>query len=246
MFLSLLLIFLTGYETVISWNRNQSLTLCSSFSSVTSFLKTASAIGERQMFPMETRDSSEFSDYWKQKSSNCVDFSAQIRLKIFIYSNRMQSPAPRLGQSPISVQTVAWRDWGAWCRDTGGWKVGYEPAECTCSPESQSYPWLYHKQQGQQVEGRDSTPQLSLDSSWTNAFSSGAPSTRKTWSCWSGSKGGPQRWPEGWAPLSENWGCAVWRRKGLGRSDFTATFLYIKEAVVTMVLKRNRKHLYWT
>lgn len=38
------------------------------------------------MFPIETGDESETSDYLKQKISNCVDLSAQTRLKIFIYS----------------------------------------------------------------------------------------------------------------------------------------------------------------
>ena len=45
------------------------------------------------------------------------------------------------------------------------------------------------------------------------------PSTRRTWSCWSRSRGGPQRWSEGWniSPVRkgwESWGCSAWRREG--------------------------------
>jgi len=33
----------------------------------------------------------------------------------------------------------------------------------------------------------------------STAFSSGALSTRRTWNCWSGSKGGLQKWSKGWS-----------------------------------------------
>lgn len=207
------------------------------------------------MFPMETRDSSEFSDYWKQKNSNGVAFSAQIRLNIFIYSEFKLcmwecSPAPGLGLSPVSVQTgmkglrgARWRTWEHWWVQS--WirasRVHLQPRKPITSLAVSQAAWPAGWGKG----FCSSTP-LSWDPSWTNASSSGAPSTRKTQSCWSGSKGGPQRWSEGWAPLSENWSCAVWRRKGLGRSHLTATFLYIKVAVVTMGLNRNGEHLYWT
>jgi len=37
-----------------------------------------------------------------------------------------------------------------------------------------------------------------VDPIWSAASSSGAPSIRRTWMCWSGSRGGPQRCSEGW------------------------------------------------
>jgi len=39
---------------------------------------------------------------------------------------------------------------------------------------------------------------------WSTVFSSGAPSTRRTESCWSRSRGGPWRWSEGWFPPHED------------------------------------------
>ena len=41
-----------------------------------------------------------------------------------------------------------------------GRKAGYEPAVCSCSPESQQYPRLHQKRGGQQGKGGDCTPLL--------------------------------------------------------------------------------------
>jgi len=51
-----------------------------------------------------------------------------------------------------------------------------------------------------------STP-IWWDLTWSHVSSSGALSTRRTWSCWSGSRGGPQRWSEGWStfPVRKSW-----------------------------------------
>lgn len=47
--------------------------------------------------------------------------------------------------------------WEQPCReglhDTSGWKMEYEPAMCTCTPESQLYTELLINKYGQQVEG---------------------------------------------------------------------------------------------
>ena len=37
------------------------------------------------------------------------------------------------------------------------------------------------------------------DPTWSPASSSGALSTRRTWTCWTRSRGGPQKWSEGWS-----------------------------------------------
>jgi len=52
----------------------------------------------------------------------------------------------------------------------------------------------------------------------------GAPSTGRMWSSWSGSRGGPLRWSEGWStsPMRKGWGnwaCLAWRREGLGETS---------------------------
>ena len=51
-----------------------------------------------------------------------------------------------------------------------------------------------------------STP-LWWDPPWSPASSSGAPSTRRTWSCWSGARGGPSNDPRAGARL-------LWRKPG--------------------------------
>jgi len=59
----------------------------------------------------------------------------------------------------------------------------------------------------QQVKRGDSASLLSRDSTWSTVSSSGAPSARRTWSCWSMSRGGPQRWWEIWStsPMKSGW-----------------------------------------
>ena len=62
---------------------------------------------------------------------------------------------------------------------------------------------------------------LSWDPTWSTASSSGAPNIRRTWTCWNGSRGGPQRWSEGWSTSPPrtgwgSWGCSAWGREGSG------------------------------
>jgi len=54
-------------------------------------------------------------------------------------------------------------------------------------------------------------------------FSSGVPSAAKTWTCWSGARGGQQKQAEGWSTSAvrkgcESWGCSAWRREGSGET----------------------------
>jgi len=54
------------------------------------------------------------------------------------------------------------------------------------------------------------------------ASSSEALSTR-TWTCWIGSRGGQQKWSEGWSTSPtrtgwESWSCSAWRREGCGET----------------------------
>ena len=65
---------------------------------------------------------------------------------------------------------------------------------------------------------------LSWDPTCSTASDSGAPNTRRTWMCWSGSRGGPRKWSEGWStsPMRtgwESWGCSAWRREGCGETS---------------------------
>ena len=60
---------------------------------------------------------------------------------------------------------------------------------------------------------------LSWDPMGSPASSSGAPNIGRTWMCWSGTRGGPRRWSEGWStsPMRTgwgSWGCSAWRREG--------------------------------
>ena len=69
------------------------------------------------------------------------------------------------------------------------------------------------------------------DPTWSPVSSSGALSTGKSWTCWSGSRGGPQKWSEGWStsPMRkgwESWGCSAWKRRLWG--DLIAAFQYLK------------------
>jgi len=81
-----------------------------------------------------------------------------------IPQGQVQSPAPGSGQSQISVYRLrdegienspAEKDLGILLDEK------LEPAMFCCSPEDQSYPELYKKKHGQQVEGGDSPTLLS-------------------------------------------------------------------------------------
>jgi len=59
---------------------------------------------------------------------------------------------------------------------------------CARSPEGQLHPGLHQEKRGQQVKGGNSATLLRSGENppASPASSSGAPSTRRTWSCWSG------------------------------------------------------------
>jgi len=60
---------------------------------------------------------------------------------------------------------------------------------------------------------------LSWDPTRSTVSRSGAPKKRRAWSCWRASRGGPQRWSDGWStsPMKtgwESWGFSAWRKEG--------------------------------
>jgi len=156
--------------------------------------------------------------WWKYRQEGETDRQAKNKPKQtqYIYG---------LGQPLVSTQAGWWRDWEQPCQEglggTGVWKAGHDPSVCARSPEGQQYPGLHHQQRGQQGEGRDSAPPAPLwwDPTWSPASSCGVLSTGRTWTCWSGSRGGPQKFSEGWStsPMRtgrESWGCSAWRTEG--------------------------------
>jgi len=60
-------------------------------------------------------------------------------------------------------------------------------------PEGQPYPGQHQNKRGQQGEGGDSATVLWCNPTGSPASSSEALSTGKTWTCWIGARGGPQR-----------------------------------------------------
>jgi len=138
------------------------------------------------------------------------------------------------GNSQHQYRLGDWRDWeqhwGEGLGGTGGWKSGHELAGCARSPEGQPHPGLHQEKSGQQIEGNDSAPLLWWDPTWSPASSSGVLSRGKTRTCWSGSRGGPQKWSEGWNSCSmrkgwESWGCSEERKL---QRDLIAAFQYLK------------------
>ena len=109
---------------------------------------------------------------------------------------QVQGPACRSGQSQAQIQAGQRMDWEqSWGEGLGGadWQEAeHDLAMCAHSPEGQLYPGLHQKRRGQQVEGDDSAP-LWWEPTWSPASNSGALSTGKTWMCWSGYRGGPQK-----------------------------------------------------
>ena len=141
-----------------------------------------------------------------------------------VHKGQVQGPARGSGQPQTQVQ-AGWRvaqeqPWGKGLGGTGGAEAQHEPATCTCSPESQLYPGVHQEKCGQQVERGDSAPLLHShwDPTRSPASSSGAPNIGKTWMYWSGSRGGPQRWSEGWTtyPTRTGWGSWGCSEKALG------------------------------
>ena len=110
------------------------------------------------------------------------------------------------------------RAWVYWWMKNLTWatNVRSEPRRPTISWAASREAWPAGRRRG----FCPSTP-LWSDLTWSSASSSGAPSTRRTWSCWSRSRGGPQRSSKGWStsPMRkgwESWGCSAWRNKGSG------------------------------
>ena len=79
---------------------------------------------------------------------------------------------------------------------TDGWQGGHEPAEFPHVPENQSYPGL-HQKCGQQGEGGDPTPLLCTMRLHMQYYVQIC-STGETWTCWTVSRIGTQKWSQGW------------------------------------------------
>jgi len=121
------------------------------------------------------------------------------------------------------------RDWEQPCREglggTGGGKTGHEPTMCACSPEGQPLSRSCIKSS---MASRSREVILPLYSALLRHHPEScvqlwAPSTRRTWSCWRGSRGRPQRWSECWSNSPtrkdwESWGCSACRREGCGET----------------------------
>ena len=106
--------------------------------------------------------------------------------------------------------------WGCWLTRNPTWC-----SNVLSQPRWPAMSWAVSKEAWPAGQGRWFCPftLLQCDPTWSVASSSGALSLWKTWTCWSGSRGGPQKWSEGWntSPIRqgwESWGCSAWRREG--------------------------------
>ena len=96
---------------------------------------------------------------------------------------------------------------------TGGWKAEHELTE------GKPYHGLHPQQCGQQVEGENSAPLLCSGETPPGLLRTALEPSDLFWTCWSRSRGGPQKWSEGWntSPVGkgwESWGCSAWRGEG--------------------------------
>ena len=121
------------------------------------------------------------------------------------------------------------RTWGYWWMKSSTW-----PGSVHLQPRRPTVSWAASKAPWSAGQGSRFCPSSLLwwDPTQNTACRPGAPSTRRTWSCWSGSRGGPQRWSEGWSTSPsrkgwESWGCSAWRRQW---GDLIAAFQYLKGA----------------
>ena len=110
------------------------------------------------------------------------------------------------------------RTWGYWWTQSSTWasNVPLQPRRPAVSWAASREVWPA----GQKKWLCPFTP-LSWDPTWSTASISGAPRIRRTWVCWSGSRGWPWRWSEGWSTSPTrtgwgSWGFSAWRREGYG------------------------------
>ena len=95
---------------------------------------------------------------------------------------------------------------------------------CPRSPESQLYPGLHQKKYSQQGKWFCLSSLHWWDLTWSTVSRCRVLSTGETWTCWSVSREGPQKWSSEWNTFLmkigwESWGWSGWRREGLGRPD---------------------------
>jgi len=90
------------------------------------------------------------------------------------------------------------KDWRYWWTRSSTWasNVRFQARKPTVF-------WAASKEEWTVGRGRGFCPftPLSWDPTWSTVSSSGASNIRRTWMCWSGSRGGPRRWSEGWVPV---------------------------------------------
>ena len=109
------------------------------------------------------------------------------------------------------LRAALWRrPWG-----TSGWKVGHEPRKPTISLAASKAAWP-------SGQGRWLCPSSLLwwDPTWSLAFSSGATSTGKTWTCWSEGHKSDQRagTPLLWEKAEGVGAISALRRAGCGET----------------------------
>ena len=130
---------------------------------------------------------------------------------------------------PIWIYKTLWGDLRAalWRRPWGYWwmKSWTWPSNVCSQPGRPTVPWAASRESWPAGWGGWFYPSAVLwwDPTWRPASSSGASSTGKTQTCWSGSRGDPQQWSEGWntSPMRkgwESWGCPAWIREGCGET----------------------------
>jgi len=108
------------------------------------------------------------------------------------------------------------KTWGCWLTRSSTW-----PSNVRLQPRKLILSWATSKETWPAGQRKGFCPYTPIwwGPTWSTVSSSGALSTRKTSTCWSGSRGGPQRWSEDWNIFAmrkdwESWGCSAWSREG--------------------------------